>query len=340
MKKTSKILLLLTFVLIFSIAPQVFAATSLPSITSSKPITCYTINSSGKIYAYTAKDLKTKTGGYISCSTDECKILQISGNAVQVKYPVSGGTKTAWFARSAFTSYDISKGAAEKWTQSSKITTYRRSDGKTSLGYISAGDVCYKLVAKGSYTQVVYPVSGGYKMGWVKTSEIKKKSTNNISSSSSAKLLYPLKGSITVTGYSATTNGYKCDYKAASGTPLYAPADGTVEFRQSYATAYGKLASYGNNIVFKSSDGNYTVKCAHLSKFNNVALTYKSSLSYPCSASKYKCNTITLKTKSVKQGDLIGYTGSTGNASGPHLHLEVYKNGTAVNPSSVFTTWK
>ncbi len=176
-------------------------------------------------------------------------------------------------------------------------------------------------------------------MGWVKTSAIKTKTTTKTTSTSSSALKYPLKGSITRSS-SVKTNGQYCDYKASSGTAVYAPADGTVVFRQSYATSYKKLASYGNNFIFTSSDGVYKVIGAHLSKFNGVNLKYTSSLSYPCSASKYKCSTITLATKTVKQGDLIGYTGSTGNASGPHIHLEVTKNGTAVNPTSVFATWK
>ncbi len=310
----------------------VFAAVTLPSISS---ITCYTINSSGKAYAYTANDLKKKTGGYIDCSTDECQILKVSGNALQIKYPTGKTTKTAWFKRSEFTSCDISKReATEKWTQSSKITTYRRSDGKNTFGSVSAGDICYKLTSKGKYTQIIYPISGEkkYKMGWVKTGDI----NNN---GETKGLLYPLKGNITRSSNTKTNKIY-CDYKAKSGTAVYAPADGTVEFRQSYSTKHKKLASYGNNIVFTSSNGTYSVKCAHMSKFNNVSLTYKESLAYPCSASSYKCNTITLETKNVKKGDLIGYTGSTGNASGPHIHIEVYKKGKAVDPVSTFSTWE
>lgn len=207
MKKTKKALsILLVFAMMFAFTAQAFAAVSLPSISSSKPITCYTINSSGKVYAYTAKNLKTKTGGYIACSTDECKILQISGNAVQVKYPVSGGTKTAWFARSAFTSCNISGGAASKWTQANKITTYRRSDGKNSFGSISAGDVCYKLTTKGNYTQCVYPISGGYKMGWVKTSQIKEKNTTSTTSTTSNSLKY---ASYTGVNYTKLTSNSK-----------------------------------------------------------------------------------------------------------------------------------
>ena len=152
-------------------------------------------------------------------------------------------------------------------------------------------------------------------------------------------LLFPLKGSIT-TSSNVKTKGYNCDYRAPSGTPVYAPTDGTVNFRQSYAVNYGKLASYGNNFVFTSSDGQYKITCAHLSSFNNVGLRYSQSLSYPCSASKYKCSTISLGTRNVRKGDLIGYTGMTGNASGPHIHIEVTKNGTPVDLKAVFTTWQ
>lgn len=160
-------------------------------------------------------------------------------------------------------------------------------------------------------------------------------------------LLYPLKGKITRSS-SVKTEGYYCDYVAAEKTPVYAPADGTVEFIQSVATKYKnrklqtlKLASYGNYIKFTSTDKKYTVKCAHLSSFKGATLAYKLSHRYPCGVSDgYKCEPKSRGKVKVKKGDLIGYTGKTGNASGPHIHIEVTKNGKAVDPVKTFTTWK
>lgn len=180
MKKTNKILsILITVAMMFSIATQAFAAVSLPSMSYIK---CYTLNSSGKVYTYTDSSLKKKDKNhYISCSTDECKILKIQGNAVYVEYPLSsGGTRKAWFDRREFTGYNISGGADSSWVQANKITTYKRPGG-ASFGYISAGDVCYKLATSGGYTQCLYPVSNAYKMAWIYTSDIstQRKSNSN-----------------------------------------------------------------------------------------------------------------------------------------------------------------
>ncbi|MGN0182074.1 MAG: M23 family metallopeptidase [Candidatus Ornithomonoglobus sp.] len=310
------------------------AAVSWPSLSSSvyceftaakqinvyKDTACKTRGTSSPAQAYNA---------YIS-KNDVCYIYKITTSYVQVNYPTSSGRRTGYIKTSDLLGGNISPSTNYKAT--SKVTTYTYKNGATT-GYIESGDSVYELSA--TNYNVMYTAKSGkraYKLAY--TSSNPTPTSTPIST-----LLYPLKGSIT-TSSTTKTNGYYCDYKASAGTPLYAPADGTVKFMQSYSTTYKKLASYGNNIEFTSSDGQYRVRCAHLSKFNGVSLKYTQSLAYPCSASKYKCSTITLKTKSVKRGELLGYTGQTGNASGPHLHIEVYKNSKAVDPKSAFTTWK
>ena len=99
------------------------------------------------------------------------------------------------------------------------------------------------------------------------------------------------------------------DFAAPAGTPIYAAASGYVQ------VAGWSSGGYGNYVIIyhgSMSDGNaYSTLYGHM---RSVAT----------SAGKY-----------VKQGELIGYVGSTGNSTGNHLHLEVWKGGSkanAVNP--------
>ena len=99
------------------------------------------------------------------------------------------------------------------------------------------------------------------------------------------------------------------DLAAPGGTPIYAAASGYVQ------VAGWSSGGYGNYVIIyhgSMSDGNaYSTLYGHM---RSVAT----------SAGKY-----------VKQGELIGYVGSTGNSTGNHLHLEVWKGGkkaNAVNP--------
>ncbi len=92
------------------------------------------------------------------------------------------------------------------------------------------------------------------------------------------------------------------DFAAPRGTPILAAGSGTVE----RANRYG---GYGNYIRIRHSDG-YKTAYAHLQKF---ARGVKSG-AY------------------VKQDQVIGYVGTTGRSTGPHLHYEVHLNGKKINP--------
>lgn len=95
------------------------------------------------------------------------------------------------------------------------------------------------------------------------------------------------------------------DYAAPAGTPIRATADGTVEF-------IGRQGGYGNVIILKNF-GQYSTLYAHQSRF----------------AKGLK------KGSRVQQGQLIGYVGSTGWATGPHLHYEFRIGGKPVDPLAV-----
>jgi murein DD-endopeptidase MepM/ murein hydrolase activator NlpD len=95
------------------------------------------------------------------------------------------------------------------------------------------------------------------------------------------------------------------DYAAPAGTPVSAIGDGTVEFA-GYRGQYGKL------IVVRHRNG-YKTYYGHLSRFAKGLRNGKH----------------------VDQGDVIGAVGSTGLATGPHLHYEMRINNRPVNPLSI-----
>ncbi|MFT7375128.1 MAG: murein DD-endopeptidase MepM/ murein hydrolase activator NlpD [Oceanospirillaceae bacterium] len=95
------------------------------------------------------------------------------------------------------------------------------------------------------------------------------------------------------------------DYAASTGTPIKASGDGKVIWR-------GTKGGYGRTIILQHA-GIYTTLYAHMSKYN----------------SKVK------KGSRVKQGQVIGYIGSSGLVTGPHLHYEFRSNGVHKDPLKV-----
>ncbi len=95
------------------------------------------------------------------------------------------------------------------------------------------------------------------------------------------------------------------DYAASTGTPVRAVGDGVV-------AKAGWGGGYGNVVQLRHQRG-YGSRYAHLSRF----------------ASGIRAGV------RVKQGDVIGYVGSTGLSTGPHLHYEFHEGGRPVNPASI-----
>ncbi|KCZ54741.1 hypothetical protein HY29_13765 [Hyphomonas beringensis] len=102
-----------------------------------------------------------------------------------------------------------------------------------------------------------------------------------------------------ISGYTRLHKG--TDFAAPSGTPIYAAGNGVVE----RASRYG---GYGNYVRIKHANG-YKTAYAHMSRYGPGVRAGKR----------------------VRQGDIIGYVGSTGASTGPHLHYEVYIKGKPVN---------
>ncbi|WP_085783768.1 M23 family metallopeptidase [Candidatus Nucleicultrix amoebiphila] len=106
-----------------------------------------------------------------------------------------------------------------------------------------------------------------------------------------------------ILGYTRAHKGV--DFSAPSGTPIMASGSGVVD-------KSGHSRGYGNCVRIKHNH-EYSTFYAHLSRF----------------AKGMKAG------KRVKQGEVIGYVGSTGLASGPHLHYELLRFNTQINPSKV-----
>ena len=95
------------------------------------------------------------------------------------------------------------------------------------------------------------------------------------------------------------------DYAARSGTPVYAAGSGRVVHAS-------RLGAYGNLIKLRHEDG-FETRYAHLKSIRKGVRNGAS----------------------VKKGQIIGYVGTTGRSTGPHLHFELRKRGNPINPLKV-----
>ena len=103
-----------------------------------------------------------------------------------------------------------------------------------------------------------------------------------------------------ILGYDLMHKGL--DFAAPKGTPVFAAGNGTIEYA-------GRNGSYGKYIRIRHNNS-YKTAYAHLNGYNKGIG----------------------KGVRVKQGEIIGYVGSTGRSTGPHLHYEVIFNGEKINP--------
>jgi murein DD-endopeptidase MepM/ murein hydrolase activator NlpD len=102
-----------------------------------------------------------------------------------------------------------------------------------------------------------------------------------------------------ILGYTKLHKG--TDFAAPRGTPIYAAGNGVVE-------RAGPWSTFGNYVRIQHANG-YQTAYAHLNGFAKGVR----------------------KGSHVRQGEIIGYVGTTGQSTGPHLHYEVYINGRPMN---------
>ena len=110
------------------------------------------------------------------------------------------------------------------------------------------------------------------------------------------------KNSVVTRNYTYSASHQGIDFAAPIGTPIYAVANGKI-------IHYGPYAAYGNLVIIEHP-GNYITYYAHLSAYNPELEVGRE----------------------IRRGLEIGYVGSTGRSTGPHLHFELRKNNTYLNP--------
>ncbi len=135
----------------------------------------------------------------------------------------------------------------------------------------------------------------GFKMG--KLFSLPLKTYQRISSEFSLRRFHPV--------LKVYKGHYGTDYAVKTGTPIYAARDGIVRFARTMK-GFGK-------VIYIKHDQKYTTVYAHMSKIHP----------------KIKAK------KFIKRGEVIGYVGQTGWATGPHLHFETHVYNSAKNPKTM-----
>ena len=115
----------------------------------------------------------------------------------------------------------------------------------------------------------------------------------------------PVKGYVVTSRYGWRRSGFHTgiDYALSYGSPIYASEDGVVTCAQ-WSGNYGYLVKIQHS-------GGFETRYAHCSRF---AVSVGDE---------------------VKKGDVISYVGSTGNSTGPHVHLEIRYNGKSIDPETL-----
>jgi len=177
------------------------------------------------------------------------------------------------------------------------IVSYKRA----ATGEVEAGDLLYAGILRGG-TPKVQLMRWGKDGRFYEASGVGEQRSGLIAPVGSTRITSPFgRRRHPILGYTRMHAGI--DFKASYGTPIHAATDGVVKYA-------GRHGGHGN-FVKLSHGGGLGTGYAHMSR---IAVR---------------------EGQHVRRGQVIGYVGSTGLSTGPHLHYEMYRNGRTVNPSSV-----
>ncbi|QPQ54566.1 M23 family metallopeptidase [Allosphingosinicella flava] len=234
----------------------------------------------------------------ISVDDTPLRIQGIVGSSLYRSARASGVPAQAIqsFLRAIGTHADVgSLGAGDRFDI---IVEHRRAE----TGETETGQLLYAGLdrANGKDLQLMQWTQGG-KAQWFEASGVGK---------TSGMLQRPVPGAVSsnfgtrrhpILGYTRMHKGL--DFRAGHGTPILAAADGRVT-RSGWAGGYGRQVRIDHG-------GGLATSYSHMSRIAANPGAH------------------------VRKGQVIGYVGSTGLSTGPHLHYEMYRNGQAVNPASV-----
>lgn len=237
-KLLNLITVLVTVMSIFSsmlITASAANYTAFKQISNSKPMKTYILSTSN-IPCYTSSTLKTRgtvTAGksstaYIAPSDDVYIIFVDSKlNCAKVTYPVGKKRYTAYIALNKITSNNSTH---KKTTAKAKVMTYKRtnSNSGSSSMYISKGESVYLIATSGSYYQVMYPCSGGWRLAWVTKTNYNKYLSNQTTTTN------------TTTVATNSSFSIKHNVVTLNGVKLYEYPLNTQYSKNNYANVNGK----------------------------------------------------------------------------------------------------
>jgi murein DD-endopeptidase MepM/ murein hydrolase activator NlpD len=181
------------------------------------------------------------------------------------------------------------------------IVSHRRAE----TGEVEVGELLFAGVDRGGKPRIqMLKWKSGESAQWFEASGV---------GESRGQMSRPVNGNMTsgfgyrrhpILGYRKMHSGI--DFGAPYGAPIYAATDGIIAHA-------GRKGGYGNFVQINHGGGIAT-GYGHMSRI------------------------VTSAGQRVRQGQIIGYVGSTGLSTGPHLHYELYRNGAAINPLSVTFT--
>ena len=261
MKKQWRKKLILACVLIMSMMFQLSAS-------AASGRRCYLIGTSN-VTVYSDSGLTRRYGSVFP--SDEITVLYVTSSYCRISYPTSRGSKTGYIPTSAI----LTATGGRVYTAKKKITAYRRPNG-ASYGYVAKGDRVTIFGTVGTYTQIKYPVSGGYKYAFISTADANawlRGTGSTPAPGSYTSLSYGLykSNSARITcgfdGYVNQSGRHEgIDIKNAVGRPVYALTDGVIVRITRGRTGSGGLST----IAIYNQAANKTVIYLHSAPLSSI----------------------------------------------------------------------